>query len=74
MLYIYKYIQKIYACVTIQEYKETHCTTTIHKQNTQVMFTSTTMHTQHKYFLQFRSDGELQFRSDGEKDEFLKHF
>ena len=52
---------KIYTCVTIQEYKETHCTTTIHKQKTQVMITSifirmhnaqilittTTMHTQH---------------------------
>ena len=58
-----------------------HCTTTIHKQKTQVMITSiiirmhnaqilittTTMqHTTHKYLLQFRSDGE--------KDEFLKHF
>ena len=32
MLYIYKYTQNIYTCVTIQEYKETHCTTTIHKQ------------------------------------------
>ena len=66
--------------LTIQEYKETHRTTTIHKQKTQVMITSiiicmhnaqilittTTMHTQHKYLLKFRSDGE--------KDEFLKHF
>ena len=32
----------------------------------QVLITTTTTHTQHKYLLQFRSDGE--------KDEFLKHF
>ena len=60
MLYICKYIQKIYTCVTTQEYKETHCTTTIHKQKTQVIITTiiirmhnaqilitTTVHTQH---------------------------
>ena len=34
--------------------------------NVQTLITTITMHTQHKYLLQFKSDGE--------KDEFLKHF
>ena len=61
MLYIYKYIPKRLKCVTTQRYKETHCTTIIHKQktqemittiiicmhNAQILITTTTMHTQH---------------------------